>query len=72
MLIGGCLDGSLQVFNTKYNLHRPEYMVREAHDAHEEFTSIIGFEDNYRVASRNTDGTLKVWDLRKFTRPVFH
>lgn len=47
-------------------------MVREAHDAHEEFTSIVGFEDNYRVATRNTDGTLKVWDLRKFTRPIFH
>jgi hypothetical protein len=72
MLIGGCLDGSLQVFSTKHNLHRPEHLVREAHDAQEEFTSIVGFDDNYRVASRNTDGTLKVWDLRKFTRPVFH
>ena len=45
-------------------------MVRDAHDAHEDFTSIVGFDDGYRVASRNTDGTLKVWDLRKFTRPV--
>ena len=47
-------------------------MIREAHDPHEEYTSIVGFEDNVRVATRNTDGTLKVWDIRKFTRPVVH
>lgn len=27
-LFSGCLDGSLQIFSTKQNLHRPEYMVR--------------------------------------------
>ena len=35
MLFSGCLDGSLQLFSTKNNLHRPEMLVREAHDARE-------------------------------------
>ena len=31
MIFGGCLDGSLQGFSTKHNLHRPEMTVRNAH-----------------------------------------
>lgn len=31
MIFGGCLDGSLQGFSTKNNLHRPEMTVRNAH-----------------------------------------
>lgn len=31
MLFSGCLDGSLQIFSTKNNLHRPELLVRDAH-----------------------------------------
>jgi len=31
MIFGGCLDGSLQGFSTKVNLHRPEMVVRTAH-----------------------------------------
>ena len=47
-------------------------LIRKAHDTLEEYSSIVGFADNYRLATRNTDGTLKVWDLRKFTRPIMH
>ena len=32
MIYSGCLDGSLQLFSTKHNHHRPEMMVRDAHD----------------------------------------
>ena len=31
MIFGGCLDGSLQGFSTKHNLHRPEMTMRNAH-----------------------------------------
>ena len=47
-------------------------MVREAHTFREEYSSIACFSDNIRVATRNTDGTLKVWDMRKLTRPLVH
>jgi WD40 repeat protein len=72
MLFSGCMDGSLQIFSSKHNLHRPELLVRDAHDLREEFTSIVSFEDSQKLATRNTDGTLKVWDIRMINRPVLH
>lgn len=71
-LFSGCLDGSLQIFNTKQNLHRPEFMVREAHELREDFSSIVSFEDSVRLATRSTDGTMKVWDIRKINKPIMH
>lgn len=71
-LYSGCADGSLQLFSVKYNHHRPELMIRNAHDPHEDYSSIVSFEDNFKFATRNTDGTLKVWDIRAFTKPVLH
>lgn len=70
MVFGGCMDGSLQGFSTKHNLHRPEMLVRDAHRAHEEYTKIISYDDGNRIATRNTDGSLKIWDIRKFVTPV--
>jgi WD40 repeat protein len=71
-LFSGCMDGSIQVFSTKNNLHRPEMMVREAHDFREEFSSIVSFDDSIKMATRSTDGTLKIWDIRKINRPIVH
>jgi WD40 repeat protein len=68
----GCGDGSLQIFSVKHNHHRPELMVRKAHESHEDYSSIISFEDNFKLATRHTDGTLKVWDLRAFSKPILH
>jgi hypothetical protein len=31
MVVGGCMDGSLQIFSTTQNIHRPELLVRDAH-----------------------------------------
>jgi WD40 repeat protein len=72
MVFGGCLDGSLQGFSTKYNMHRPEMLIRDAHAPTEEYSSIVSFEDGQKIATRNTDGTLKIWDLRKINKPIFH
>ena len=38
----------------------------------EEYSSIVGLHDNFKLATRHTDGTLKVWDLRNFSKPVLH
>ena len=32
-LFSGCVDGSLQIFSVKYNHHRPELLIRNAHNA---------------------------------------
>jgi WD repeat-containing protein 70 len=47
-------------------------LIRNAHEAKDDFTSIVSFDDNFRLATRNTDNTMKVWDLRKFTKPIHH
>lgn len=64
------MDGSLQGFSVKHNLHRPEMVVREAHRPHEEYTKILPYEDGNRIATRNMDGSLKIWDIRKFVNPI--
>lgn len=47
-------------------------IVRDAHRNKEEYTSIIGSDDNIKIITRNTDNTLKVWDTRKFDKPMVH
>lgn len=66
------MDGSLQGFSTKHNLHRPEILIRNAHRPQEEYSSILSYPDSSKIVSRNTDGTMKVWDLRKYEKPYVH
>ena len=72
MVFGGCNDGSLQGFSTKDNLHRPEILIRDAHKPMEEYSSILSYPDGSKIVTRNSDATLKVWDLRKFEKPFAH
>ena len=72
MILGGCLDGSLQGFWTKNNFHRPEIVIRNAHRSQEEYSSILSMDNGRKIASRNGDGTLKIWDTRNFTKPIIH
>lgn len=72
MVFGGCLDGSLQGFSTKHNLHRPEMTVRNAHRALDEYSSILSLEGGRKIVTRNGDATLKVWDTRNLVKPIVH
>jgi WD40 repeat protein len=47
-------------------------IVKDAHRPHEEYSCVLSFPDSQKVATRNTDNTLKIWDLRMFTKPVLH
>lgn len=44
--------------------------MRGAHAPKEEYGGIEFFKDNLRFTTRNCDGTLKLWDLRNFKKPV--
>lgn len=46
--------------------------VRDAHKPMEDFSSIVAHQDCFTFGSRNTDGTLKIWDMRKFSKPMVH
>jgi WD40 repeat protein len=44
---------------------KPNQLVRGAHDAGSETTSLSFSQDGNMLLSRNMEGTLKLWDLRK-------
>jgi len=44
--------------------------MRGAHGIKSEYGGIQFFKDNLRLVTRNCDGTLKLWDLRNFKKPV--
>ena len=50
---------------------RPNQVVRNGHVEGEEITSLAFSKDGNTLVSRGMDATLKIWDLRKFNRPVF-
>ncbi|GFR46159.1 hypothetical protein Agub_g7687 [Astrephomene gubernaculifera] len=49
---------------------RPNQLIRDAHVAGTEISSLCFSSDNTTLLSRGTDGTLKIWDLRRFQTPV--
>ena len=68
IIIGGVNDGSIQLFTTKSYL--PQIYIPNAHENNCEISSIVFMENNRNFYSRATDNTMKLWDLRKYTRPI--
>lgn len=46
--------------------------VRDAHRFQEEYSCILSMENGRKIVSRNSDGTMKVWDTRNFIKPIVH
>ncbi|KAJ1658695.1 hypothetical protein IWQ61_002103 [Dispira simplex] len=63
-------DGSLSVWSTKGNPSRPLNCVDQAHMTGSEVTSLALSIDQHTLASRATDDTVKLWDLRQFKKPL--
>jgi len=72
LVCGGGNDGSVRIWNVKKGAKylRPDKQVLNAHEPGEEITSVNINGSNTLVASRSTDCTMKIWDLRKFSAPV--
>ena len=68
LIIGGVNDGSIQLFTTKSYL--PQIYIPNAHENNTEISSIIFMENNRNFYSRATDNTMKLWDLRKYNKPI--
>jgi len=67
-IVGGCSDGSLQLFFEKARYQKPDKILRTAHTASVTDAAFIreGSQTNFLV-SRSLDNTMKVWDLRMFS-----
>lgn len=66
----GCIDGSLQGFSTTQDFHRPTFLARHYHTPQNEICGLAFFNDNTRLLSRSLDGTMKLWDIRNFKKPI--
>jgi len=49
---------------------RAASVLRGAHEPQCDVSCVRWHRDGYRVASRATDGTLKLWDIRRFDAPL--
>ena len=68
IIIGGINDGSIQLFTTKSYL--PQIYIPNAHENNCEISSIVFMENNRNFYSRSTDNTMKLWDIRKYNKPI--
>eukprot|EP00798_Chlamydomonas_sp_ICE-L_P004303 gene4303-14413_t len=49
---------------------RPSHIARPAHEAGTEITCLNFSRDGNTLVSRGMDSTLKLWDIRRFTKPM--
>ncbi len=49
---------------------KPSQLARDAHEAQSEITSLCFSLDGRCLLSRSTDGSMKLWDLRRLAQPL--
>lgn len=67
----GCADGSIQMWDHRKNFVNTSLLLRGAHQAGPEISSLCFSYLGNMLATRSCDDTLKLWDLRAFKSPVF-
>jgi WD40 repeat protein len=70
LITAGCDDGSIQIWDRRRPFVNVTFMSRRAHEAENSITSLRWSYDGRHLASRSTDHTLKLWDIRKFKQPL--
>ena len=73
-VVGGTSEGALVMYDIKgagARYLRPDATVQAAHAPGDAaVTAIVLAPDGSRLATRGTDGLVRLWDLRKFSAPV--
>ncbi|KAF2004400.1 WD40 repeat-like protein [Amniculicola lignicola CBS 123094] len=70
IIVAAALDGSLVMYSGEGPYYRPTAEIRDAH-AKDTWTSGLDISPDGRlVITRGGDDTIKLWDTRKFTKPV--
>lgn len=67
----GCVDGSIQMWDSRKNFVNPSLVNRNAHQPGSDISSLSFAYLSEKMASRCCDDTLKLWDLRNFKNPLF-
>lgn len=70
LIAAGCVDGSIQTWDTRKMFVHTTHCVRDAHQKGSEITSVQFSYMGQQLATRSNDETMKLWDLRNFRKPV--
>ncbi|XP_015904057.1 WD repeat-containing protein 70 [Parasteatoda tepidariorum] len=71
LVAAACQDGSIQMWDHRKHFVNTSHLIRNAHEKGTDTSSIAFSHDNYYLASRGGDDTLKLWDIRNFKQPIF-
>ncbi|XP_055598514.1 gastrulation defective protein 1 homolog [Uranotaenia lowii] len=70
LIAAGCSDGSIQTWDTRKMFVNTTHCVRDAHAKGSDISSVLFSYAGQILATRATDETLKLWDLRAFKKPL--
>ncbi len=70
LMIYGCEDGSIQMWDTRKAFVSVALMGRQCHQAMSDITSVVCSYDSKILASRGGDDTLKTWDMRNLKKSL--
>lgn len=69
LLAAGCADGALHLWSTSGSYSSPNSSIQAAHEKGTDISSVVFSSNGNTLASRGTDHTLKLWDVRMFKKP---
>ena len=70
LIISGVDDGSIQIFSEN-KTRSPEIHIKNAHEKNSQICSVLfNNNNNNNFYSRCEDSTMKIWDIRKYEKPI--
>jgi len=70
LVCAACQDGSIQMWDHRKSFVNVALHLRDAHQKATDTSCVTFGHDNRHLATRGGDGTLKLWDVRSFKKPV--
>ncbi|KAJ9049157.1 hypothetical protein DSO57_1027608 [Entomophthora muscae] len=70
LVAGASQDGSLSLWPSKGPFTRPASTIADAHQFNSDTSSLVFSKNNHHLVSRGGDDTVKLWDVRNFTKPL--
>lgn len=72
LIVAGCQDGSIQVWDTRKPFVNTVQLVRNAHPVGTDISCVSWSWDSRQLLSRCMDDTLKLWDARALSKGTVH